>query len=166
MRILLTNNRSFEMNTVPDEVEDFRYCVLDYSNKNQVDYIFIPLIFLESFSMPAAELKIGPHIIQMPLDWSLVIGEKELGEVEILPIKHLNDRDFSAFVFNPITGYMIDFAKIELINIYPDIKWYFPKLKHGHLLAVPLSMGENPLCAFFVHEVNKLPDILDISKLS
>lgn len=166
MRILLTNNQSFEMNVIPNEVEDFRYCVLDYSNKNQVDYVFIPLIFLESFSMPAAELQIGKHRIQMPLDWSLVIGEKELGEVEIIPIRHLNDRDFSAFVFNPITGYMIDFVKIELINIYPDIKWYFPKLKHGHILAVPLEMGHNPLCAYFVHEVNKLPDILDISKLS
>lgn len=166
MRILLTTNQPFEINAVPEEVDDFRYGVLDYSNKNQVDYIFIPLVFLESFVMPTAELKIGPYKIQLPLDWSIVIGEKELGEVEIIPIKHLNDRDFSAFVFNPIRGYMSQFLTVEMTNIYPDTKWFFPKLKNGHILVVPLTNKENPPCIFIVHETSKLPDILDISKLT
>jgi hypothetical protein len=153
------------MNDIPNEIDDIRYCVLDYSSKENVDYIFIPLIFLESFSLPAADLQIGPYRIQMPLDWSIVIGEKELGEIEVLPLKHLNDRDFTSFVLNPIKGFVPEFYSIEMVNVYPDIKWYFPKLKHGHILAVPLRDGENPPCAYFLHDINKCPEVLDIGKL-
>jgi hypothetical protein len=165
MRILTNENMAFSMNEVPNEVDDLRYGILDYSNKENVDYHFIPLIFLESFSLPAADLQIGPYRIQMPLDWSLVVGEKELGEIEVLPLKHLNDRDFSAFVMNPISGFMAGYYSVEMVNVYPDIKWYFPKLKHGHILAVPLHDGPNPQCSYFLHDTNKCPEVLDISKM-
>jgi len=165
MRILTEYNKSFPMHNMPNDVDDMRYCVLDYSNKENADYIFIPLIFLETFSLPAVDLKIGEFRVQMPLDWSILIGERGISDIEVLPLKHLNDRDFSAFVFNPIRSKMADYQKIEIVDMYPDIKWYFPKLKNGHILAVPLHGGENPPCAFFVHDINKCPEVLDISKL-
>ena len=75
------------------------------------------------------------------------------------------DKDFDVFCFNPIKGYMPRFMKLEILNTWPDVKWYFPKLKNGHLLAVPLEEGENPLCAFFVKETSKIPDMIDIRKI-
>ena len=50
-RILnLDTNRSYDLNEIPDEVEDLRFCVLDNSDPKTPDYFYIPLIFLESFN--------------------------------------------------------------------------------------------------------------------
>jgi hypothetical protein len=165
MRILLPDNKSYNMEEVPNQVDDLRYCVLDYSNQADVDFYFIPLIFLDVFPRPAADLQIGRYRIQMPLDWSVVICDKHLGNMEIIELKHLNDRDFEVFVLNPIAGYMPQFLEITIQNVFPDVTWNIPKLKRGHILAVPLHEGDNPPCAFFVKDTNKLPDGLDISKI-
>jgi len=181
MRILTERNKCFLMTELPTEPVDIRYGVLDYSNTANVDHYFIPLIFLESFSAPAADLKIGPYRVQMPLDWSVVVGDNISGELEVINITHLNDRDFEAFIFNPISGFRPEFHKVEILNIFPDVKWFFPKLKFGHLQVVPLM--EHPIighttrpdgkiienvsmpCAYFVKETNKIPDSLDITKI-
>ena len=94
MRILTLDNRSFEMNEIPDEVEDLRFCVLDNSDPKEPDYFYIPLIFLESFNSPALVLKIGNSIIKMPVDWQILIGEPDLGDLEVVPLTSINDRGF------------------------------------------------------------------------
>lgn len=161
----MPENVSFEMNELPDEVDDLRYCVLDYSNQNDVDFLFFPLVFLDIFPRPAADLKIGNFRVQMPLDWSIVIADKDFGYVEIIDLKHINDRDFTAFVLNPVNSYMPQFLDITIENVFSDVNWHMPHLKHGHLLAVPLSSDPNPLCAFFVKDTNKIPESLDITKI-
>lgn len=165
MRILTTDNSTFEMNNIPDEVDDIRYCVLDYSDQQNIDYLFIPLLFLESFNSPAVDLRLGKYRLQMPMDWSIVIGDKNSGDLEIISLKQLNDRPFDAFSINPINGYIPHFHDIEIMNVFPDVKWYFPKLKYGHLLAAPLSDDPSPLCCFFVKDTNKIPESLDITQL-
>ena len=165
MRILTTDNCPFEMNNIPDEVDDIRYCVIDYSDQANIDYVFIPLLFLESFNSPAVDLRLGKYRIQMPMDWSIVIGDKNSGDLEILSLKQLNDRPFDAFSINPINGYMPYFHDIEILNVFPDVKWYFPKLKYGHILATPLTDGDSPQCCFFVKDTNKIPEHLDITQL-
>ena len=85
MRILTLDNKSFEMNEIPDEVEDLRFCVLDNSDPKEPDYFYIPLIFLESFNSPALVLRIGNNIIKMPVDWQILIGEPDLGDLEVVP---------------------------------------------------------------------------------
>jgi hypothetical protein len=153
------------MNDMPDEIDDMQYGVLDYSAPANVDYHFVPMVFMESFNAPAAVLKIGEHQIQMPLDWSVIIGDPECGEPEIVPLMTINDRGFHTFVFNPITGTMPKFEPIDLTNVYAEVKWYFPKLKNGHILAVPLSEGHNPFCAYFVKETTKVPEVLALHNM-
>jgi hypothetical protein len=80
-------------------------------------------------------------------------------------VMSINDRGFSAYVFNPINGYKPEWQRVEVINIYQEVKWYVPKLKFGHLLAVPLTTGTEPMCAFFVKETNKIPEVLDLNKI-
>jgi len=138
MKILTVENQSYELDFVPEEIEDVRYGVLDYSNKNDADYFFVPLVFLEIFNAPAAVLRIGNHMVKMPLDWSLIICEPDVGEPEVVPITSLNDRGFHAFTFNPITGFLPQFQNVEITNVFQEVKWHFPKLKFGHFLAVPL----------------------------
>jgi len=156
---------AFDINQLPERIGDIRYCVLDYSDPQSIDYYWFPLVFLDIFSSPCADIRIGPYSIQMPLDWSIVIGDKHCGDLEVIRLIDLNDKDFDAFSINPIRGYMPDFLKIEIVNVFADVKWYFPKLKHGHLLALPLKSGENPPCVFFVKEASKIPESLDIRHL-
>jgi len=166
MNILTVNNKPYNLDRLPDEIdEDLRYGVLDYSNTSEVDYIFVPLVFLESFSCPAAVLRIGKRELKVPLDWSLIIGEPDHGEPEVISVMSLNDRGFSTFVFNPISGYRPTWQKVEVVNIYQEVKWYVPKLKFGHILAVPLEDNDEPECAYFLKETNKIPEVLDLNKI-
>jgi hypothetical protein len=82
-----------------------------------------------------------------------------------LPLTSLNERGFDAFIFNPIKGFKMEYLPIEIINIYQDVKWYFPKMKNGQLLTVPLHDGVNPPCAYFVKEVSRQSEVLQLDKV-
>jgi len=167
MQILTLDNRTFHLNNLPDEVDDnMRFSVLDNSNPNEPDFFFQPLIFLESFNSPAVVLRIGKHEIQMPLDWCIVVGCRESGnDLEVVPLTSLTDRGFDAFVFNPLTDFKFSFGEIEILNIYMDVKWYFPKMRNGHILATPLTDGDKPPCAYFVKEISRQSEIIQYGKL-
>jgi hypothetical protein len=167
MKILTLNNKAFDLNELPEEVDDdMRFSVLDNSNPQEPDFFFMPLIFLESFNSPAILLKIGPHEVQMPLDWSMVVGDSECGlDPEVLPLTSINERGFDAFIFNPVNGFRQEYQPIEILNIFQDVRWYFPKMKNGQLLTVPLSDDESPPCAFFVKEISRQGEIIQLHKL-
>lgn len=161
MRILTLENTAFPMSSIPDEVEDLRFCVFDNSNPKDPDYYFVPLIFLESFNSPALVLKIGNDIIRMPVDWQILIGEPDLGDLEVVPLTSINDRGFNVFTFNPIAGFSPVFEPVEVVDIYQDVKWYFPKLKPGQMLAIPLSENtDKPMCAFFVKDISRVSEVV------
>jgi hypothetical protein len=165
MRILTLENQAFEMNEIPDEVEDLRFGILDNSDPKNPDYFFIPLIFLESFNAPALVLRIGDDIVKMPADWQILIGEAEFGDLEVMPLTSINDRGFSAYTFNQLTSFKPKFLPLEIVDIYQDVKWYFPKLRPGQLLAVPISEGDEPLCAYFVKDISRQSEIVDYGKV-
>lgn len=166
MRILTLENTAHDMNEIPEEVDDLRFCVLDNSDPKDPDYFFIPLIFLESFNSPALVLKIGKSTIKMPIDWQLLIGEPDLGDLEVVPLTSINDRGFSVFTFNPLGSFRPEFQPVEVVDIYQDVKWYFPKLKPGQMLAVPLDTGtEKPMCAFFVKDISRQSEVVNYSKV-
>ena len=49
MYILTLDNKSFDLNNLPEEVDDdMRFAVLDNSDPKEPDFFFVPLIFLES----------------------------------------------------------------------------------------------------------------------
>lgn len=167
MKILTLDNEAFDLNDLPDEIEeDSRFSILDNSNPQEPDFFFMPLIFLESFNSPAILLNIGGHEIQMPLDWCMLVGDKDCGlDPEILPLTSLNERGFDAFVFNPLGGFRAEYYSIEIVNVFQDVRWYFPKMRNGHFLTVPLSEGKNPPCVFFVKEVSRQNEVLNLDKL-
>lgn len=167
MRILTLENKCFMLENLPEELdEDVRFSVLDNSDPKDPDFFFVPLIFLESFSSPAMVLDIGGNEITMPLDWSIVVGDGDSGmDLEVLPLTSINDRGFEAFMYNPLSGFKIDFKEIKIINFYNDVKWFFPKLKNGQLLTVPVTKGPKPECAFFVKDISRQSEIIDYSLL-
>lgn len=167
MQILTLENKTFSLNNLPDEVdENTRFAVLDNSDPKEPDFFFMPLIFLESFNAPAMVLRIGEDEIAMPLDWSIAVGDSSAAtDIEILPLTSLNDRGFEALIFNPLSSFRVEFKKIEIVNFYNDVKWYFPKMKNGQLLTVPLNDDPNPPCAYFVKEVSRQSEVLQLDKV-
>ena len=167
MRILTLGNESYNLNNLPEELEeDLRFSVLDNSDINNPDFFFIPLIFLESFSSPAVVMEINGNEVMMPVDWNLAVGDSQTGnDLEILPLTSLNDRGFEAFLFNPLKSYQANYAEVKIVNFYNDVKWYFPKMKNGQLLSVPITEGENPMCAFFVKDISRQLEMIDFGKL-
>ena len=168
MKILTLENKCFMLEDLPEELdEDVRFSVLDNSDPKDPDFFFVPLIFLESFSSPAMVLDIGGQEVTMPLDWSIVVGDSESGmDLEVLPLTSINDRGFEAFCYNPLTGFKVDFKHIKIINFYNDVKWFFPKLKNGQLLTVPLTNGSQPDCVYFVKDISRQSEIIDYSLLT
>lgn len=167
MKILTLKNESLNLNDIPEELdEDVRFSILDNSNPQDPDFYFMPLIFLESFNSPAILLKVGKYTIQMPLDWSMIVGDKECGlDPEVLPLTSINERGFDAFIFNPISGFRCEYMPIEIVNIYQDVRWFFPKIKNGQILTVPLDDGPEPDCAYFVKEISRQSEIIQLHKL-
>lgn len=167
MNILSLDNEAFSLTNLPEELEDdVRFAILDNSDPKEPDFFFIPLIFLESFSSPAMVMEINGNEIMMPVDWSIAVGDSSTGnDLEVLPLTSINDRGFETFLFNPLTSFKCDFAKIEITNFYNDVKWYFPKLKNGQLLGVPISKGKNPLCAYFIKDISRQSELIDYGKL-
>lgn len=166
MQILTIENDSFLLNKVPDFVdEDMRFAVLDNSDTKNPDFFFVPLVYLESFSSPSAVLEIDGKKIQMPLDWNILLGDPECGDLEILPLTSLNDRTFHAFCFNPITSSMPSYKEISLVNIYNEVEWFFPRTRTNQLLTIPLDVNHNPECIYFVKEINRNTDTVDLNAL-
>jgi hypothetical protein len=165
MRILTLDNIHYNLETLPEEIDDLRFSILDNSNPSYVDYYFIPLIFLESFSAPAVVLKIGDKTIKMPVDWQVLIGDEDGGDLETLPLSSLNDRGFSVFVFNPLTSFAPSFLPIEIIDIYSDVTWYAPRLRNGQFLSVPIDDGLEPRCVYFVKEISRNCEIVDYGQV-
>lgn len=155
------------LNNLPDELEDdVRFSVLDNSDPKDPDFFFIPLIFLESFSSPAIVMEINGNELMMPVDWNIAVGDRECGnDLEVLPLTSINDRGFEAFLFNPLSSFKTEFGDIKITNFYNDVKWYFPKMRNGQLLSVPITEGDNPLCAFFVKDISRQSETIDYSQL-
>ena len=66
MKILTVDNKTYELDDIPEVVDDLRYGVLDYSNPKNVDYYFIPCIPQKVFILPV--LQIGDNTLSILLD--------------------------------------------------------------------------------------------------
>jgi hypothetical protein len=161
MQILTLDNSPYDLNQLPDEVDDMRFAILDNSDPSNPDYHYIPLIFLESFNAPALVLQIGKQKIKMPIDWQVLIGEPEIGDLEMLPLTAINDRGFKVFQFNPLSSFRPSFPTIEIVDVYQEVAWYAPKLKNGQMLAVPITEGDKPDCIYFVKDISRNCEIVN-----
>lgn len=164
MRILTLENTVFELDQLPEEIDEMNFAIFDNSDPSDPDYHFIPLVFLESFNSPALVLRVGKHRIKMPIDWQILIGEPDIGDLEMLPLTSINDRGFKAFEYNPRSSFSPTYHDIEIVDVYQDVSWYAPKLKNGQMLCVPINDDEKPLCVYFVKDISRNCELVDYNK--
>lgn len=166
MYLLNENNNPISIDYISNNTDNrYNYCILDYEDPNNSDFYFIPLLYLDTFNTSSACIKINNKILTLPLDWFILIGEPEIGDLEFIRLDHCIDKDFKCLNLNPIKSYRPKYSTLEIIDIYPDIKWYTPKLKNGHILALPIENKENPECIFITKELTKIADVIDLSKI-
>lgn len=100
-------------------------------------------------------------LIKMPIDWQILIGEPEFGDLETVKLTSVNDRGFKAFEFNPLSSFKPTFLDIEIVDVYNDVTWYTPRLKNGQFLCVPIDSSTKPRCIYFVKEISRNCEIVD-----
>ena len=86
-------------------------------------------------------------------------------DIEVLPLTSIGDGGFEAFLFNPHTSFKPDFTPVKVINYYNDVKWYFPKVRNGQLLSVPIEEKKEPLCAYFIKDVTRQTEVIKYGEL-
>lgn len=165
MYILTHENKSFNTDFIPDENVDLRYCVFDCQNADDTDYYFLPLIFLETYQSSSAVLDIGGYVLQVPLEWSIIVCDEDYTDIEAIKLEELNDRGFCTPLFNPLGHMVTRPSEVNIVNVYAEIKWNYPKLKTGNILVVPVEQGDSPKCALFLPDKCKIPNTLDIAQL-
>lgn len=165
MNILLAENKPYDLNHIPEEVDDVYFCVLDCNEPEHIDFQFLPLIYLESFYSPCMVLKIGKYTVNVPLDWSIMVCDEEYTSLELVTLTSLNNRGFHTVLFNPLRQMFPTTAEISVVNVYADVKWFFPKLKMGNVLVMPVESGDVPLCILLVKDHAKIPVPLETSLL-
>ena len=118
MKILTVDNTVYEIDQVPDQIDDIRFAIFDTTDPEWMDYYFLPLIFLESFYAPAICLQIGNYNLQMPMDWSIAITDEDLTGIEVIPLTSLNNRGFLTATLNPLSGALLQAEEIKITNIF------------------------------------------------
>ena len=164
MKIHTLDDKAYELNELPEKINDLHFAILDNSKPKDVDYYYVPLIFLESFTSAALVLRIGDKLIKMPMDWHILIGEEDTGDLEAIALTSINDRGFKAFEFNSISGYDANFPPIEVVDVYNEVQWYNPKLKNGQYLGVPIDVGDKPRVVYFIKDVSRNCQVVDYSQ--
>jgi len=165
MHMLTLENRSMDVDSIGTDEDNLNFWVLEYTGNDNTDYYAKPLLFLETFSDIRLEVRIGPYSFHMPKDWSILCSDAELGSAELIQPKMpgFNEKQFTAFLYNPMTGFKPEYMVVEVISPLPETKWVFPKLKFGQMLCVPLTHGPAPLCAMITHQKNnKVPEIINM----
>ena len=172
MKLLTPENTTLDIDMIPDKIdEDIRYSVLDLQNNKNYDFYFLPLVYLESFNSPAVVLNIAGRLIKMPCiespnDWKIIIGDPEIGKLEAISLEDINQRDFTAFSFNPISSFMYDFVQVDIVDTYNDIKWFMPTLPTNYVLTVPIEDGYKPKCVYFANgTTGRKLDYIDVGDI-
>lgn len=160
MNVLTPENVSFEMDQVIDTIPNEMFCVLNLNCMEDADFYFRHILNTVSFNSISVDLKVGEHIIQVPLQWQILLGDEDTGMLEMCTIENiLNMKEPKAYVLNPIRSMYARFEDVKVLRVFTlPTKWQIPMLPKKNLLAVPLYNGTNPRCVFFADENEKIQD--------
>ena len=176
MRILTPEGEAFDVSKLNGKQH---FTILDVSDADNIDYRCAVVNWTHEYEWPAIELQIGPYRLEVPLNWRILTGDSNEGELELVDIEQIPNFDYDAFVLNPFKSFMPKFMPVHIVNSYGNsmTMWSLPKLQKKQIMAVPLGQPSEwperlnpesgktepyPLCAYFVDDSDKMNDVLDI----
>jgi hypothetical protein len=163
MIILTEENTPLNIQTNFDILKEKRimFSVFDCSLKDNYDFFFLPLIYLESHKTDIAILKLNNNLVYLPVNYKILIGERYYDKLENVSIFDCYSGIFSAICLNPINCYTLDFVKIEVVSILNDVIWFFPKIKNYNYVVYPIENKKSPKCILVANDIIRLPDELE-----
>ena len=82
------------------------------------------MVFIETFNAPSISLSIGKYNVEMPIDWNILIGDMNIGELEFVPLTSINERTFDTVLTNPLAGFTMDWQPIKVNNVFADVNGF------------------------------------------
>jgi len=162
--VLDENKNPIKLKEAPYQGGNLYFTLLDFTDINDVDIVCFPLNVYEIFTTSVAEIRIGNlGFVYVPLDYHVPVGDRFHGDLELLDILSIIDKEIETLVIKPIDGYHIRWETIDVINIYEDVSYIFPVVRNTHLVACPIENVHNPYCIFVGNRTVKQNVILDPS---
>lgn len=171
MKFINESNQVLDTDMIGTDGSGIYYSVLDFSRPKSPDYLCKPLVFVETYTDTAAQLKIGPYEVILPFKWSIMICN--LDTVEYMTVEDLAGQDIDAFCFNPWGGYMPNRYPIKVELIYRTATWTCPLLDKDNLLVIPIGQErdtsgkprEYHTCIMAGEPNCRVPESVDMSSL-
>ena len=167
MNILEIENKCLDLggDTV-DFNKEIWFSILDYSDKNNPDFIFNRLVFIEEFDSTAIVVVINGTKINIPYNWHIAIGCSDNGgPLEIIPVSSIQSQEFDIFVYNPLTSFRHEYLQGVQIGYTTVLDWVTPRIGDGQMITVPIESCDNPRCIFISPFCDESHDQIDIWKL-
>ena len=148
---------------------DMRYCVFDFSNQADPDFMFQPVKTPQGDAIDTHNksaiytVEIGGVTTRIPESFAVLCVEPETSDIQVLPVA--NCHDYVALVYNPITGYSLSRALIKLRSKSEPEDTATPRKKRAQMLAIPVTDEPNPPCIFITNTTISQFDKLNISHI-
>lgn len=134
LNILMPDDKVINLNCINQSTND-KICILDL---NANDWFFEEKIMYDKYVAPSACLQIDHRfMIELPLHWYVLVGDKITGDMELVSIEEVSMFDYQVFCINPYKSFYPMFYPIEIMDIYTHhSSWFTPSLEEHTLLSV------------------------------
>jgi hypothetical protein len=140
---------------------DLHFTVLDFSDG--VDFACHPVLFIERNRTPRAKVAIGRFTTILPVDWFILIGDREHGTADLVTVREAIERRIDAIVLNPWRDRLASFAPITMHGSARE--FISPKMPKRNLLVLPLSRSPHPPCVFVARDATYFNEPIEVADL-
>lgn len=168
MYILSEENRAVNTDSIG---RDSYYGVLDVSKPKNPDYVFRPVVFVETYQASSVLMSVGPYTVMLPFKWSMIMVHGDMaGAVPMEDV--LPNRGHEALVFNPLSGFMPRKMPVRPKE-YVNASWSLPSLDSSSMLVIPVGYDRDfdgnprkePVCIIAGEYKSKLEESVDLGLL-
>lgn len=156
MKVLTSATETFDLNQSDMRLLDLQYCVYDYSDDKNRDFMMAHISQYSSYRYPTVELMVNnKFFIELPANWMILTTWEGDRICQMSSIDELLHQRMYVPVFNP---YNVSFARIvpvEVTNINSKyIEHFCPRLAKKNILVLPL--GKTREDGYPIYEKDKM----------
>jgi hypothetical protein len=145
---VILNNENRAVSLEGHAPTDLHYTVLDY--REEIDFVCAPVLFVEATRTPRHRVTIGHYQTVLPLDWHMLVADRDFGIADIVTVREAIERSFDVLVSNPWNGALPQYLPIRSLG--PARRFVSPKIGKRQLIAQPLDQSSCPPCVFVARE--------------
>ena len=106
-------------------------------NLEEEDFMFTQIGFLEEHNEQGVGLSFGGQYVPLPKSWFVLIGEEDDGSLDLIKVKDIRGREFSAFLFDFDRSFPRT-VRMETVNPRIFTKFCYPIMPKNVMLVHPI----------------------------